>query len=172
MRTSTNCLLTAVLALLCGCAAFADSSSSTTGGSSRTADFALRDLEGKTVRLSDYRGRVVVVNFWATWCSPCAAEQPQLEKLWNSYRDRGVVVLAVSMDGPETVADVAPMVHSRGLTFPVLLDVETSVTGNLNPRRAAPYTLLIGKDGEVTWQKESYDNGAAAELEGQVQRLL
>ncbi len=169
MRIS-KLVVAAALALSSGCAAFADSPGSTAG--TKTADFALRDIAGKTVRLSDYRGKVVIVNFWATWCSPCAAEQPQLEKIYNAYKDRGVVVLAVSMDGPETVADVAPMVHSRGLTFPVLLDVETAVTGNLNPRRAAPYTLLIGKDGVVTWQKESYAHGDADELEGQVQRLL
>src|SRR5262249_49880614 len=121
---------------------------------------------------SDYRGKVVLLNFWATWCAPCAAEQPQLEKLWRSYRERGLVVLGVAMDGPETIADVAPMVRSRGITFPVLLDVETRVAGNMSPRGAAPFTLVIGRDGTVAWQKASYANGDANEVEGLVQRLL
>jgi peroxiredoxin len=174
MRTWSNALAALALVLLGACAAM-DSSSGSTGpttNGSRAADFALRDLDGNMVRLSDYKGKVVLVNFWATWCTSCAAEQPQLEKLWNSYRERGFVVLAVSMDGPETIAEVAPMVRSRNLTFPVLLDTETRVTGSMNPRRAAPFTLVIGRDGAVAWQKASYANGDAAEVEGLVQRLL
>jgi peroxiredoxin len=171
MRTLTSLVLSA---LLCSCAgldgaAGPQSPSSTTG---KAADFALGDLDGNTVRLSDYKGKVVLLNFWATWCSPCASEQPHLEKLYRSYKDRGFVVLAVSMDGPETIAEVAPLVRSRGLTFPVLLDTETRVTGSMNPRRAAPFTLVIGRDGTIAWQKASFANGDADEVEGVVQRML
>jgi peroxiredoxin len=135
-------------------------------------DFALTDTDGRTVRLSDYRGQVVVVNFWATWCQPCAAEQPQLERLWRSYREEGVVVLAVSMDGPETIANVSPMVRGRGLTFPVLLDEQTQVTAELNPRRRAPYTLIIGRDGAVAWTQDGYHAGDEIELEKQLRSLM
>jgi peroxiredoxin len=170
MRTSSSAIALAGLLALAGCAALEGPTATSPNGG--TADFALRDLDGELVRLSDLRGSVVVLNFWATWCGPCAAEQPQLEKLWRSYRERGLVVLGVSMDGPETIADVAPLVRSRGITFPVLLDVETRVTGSMNPRRAAPFTMLLGKDGAVVWQKASYAHGDADELEGHVQRLL
>ena len=173
MRNRMQRIVLSAALLVSACAgAGGPGGGSTSATPGHAPDFALRDLDGRTVRLSDFRGQVVLVSFWATWCSPCAAEQPQLEKLWRSYKDQGFVVLAVSMDGPETVAEVAPMVRSRGLTFPVLLDEETRVTGTLNPRRAAPFTLLIGKDGTIAWAKEGYANGDAGELEGQVRRLL
>jgi peroxiredoxin len=139
----------------------------------RPADFALRSIDGQTVRLSDHLGKdVVLISFWATWCSPCAAEMPHLERIWRAYREQGFVVLAVSMDGPETIADVAPKVRQNGFTFPVLLDEETRVVGALNPGRAAPLTILIGRDGVITAVHEGYTAGAERALEDEIKKLL
>src|SRR5262245_17624566 len=69
----------------------------------RATDFTLRDVDGRTVHLSDYLGKnVVLVNFWATWCAPCAGELPHLERLYETYKAKGFVVLSISMDGPES----------------------------------------------------------------------
>ncbi len=83
------------------------------------ADFTLKDLHGNTWILKDLRGKVVIVNFWATWCPPCRKEMPDLEKLYTRFRDRGLLVLAIS---DEEAAKVEPFVAKGGFTFPVLLD--------------------------------------------------
>jgi len=158
--------------LLGACGGAAASSGSTTSGG-RPADFALRSIDGSTVRLSDHLGKdVVLISFWATWCSPCAAEMPHLERIWRSYKGQGFVVLAVSMDGPETIADVAPKIRQNGFTFPVLLDEETRVQGALNPGRAAPLTILIGRDGVISAVHEGYTAGAERALEDEIKKLL
>jgi peroxiredoxin len=159
-------------AALCACGAPDGGGATTATSSSGAPDFALRDLGGQTVRLSDHRGKVVLVNFWATWCVPCAAELPHLERLYGKYRDQGFVVLAISMDGPETSANVDPHARRHGLSFPVLLDEETRVTGTYNPKRTAPFTVLIGRDGQVARTREGYHAGDEIAVEADIQALI
>lgn len=142
------------------------------GTSGRSSDFVLRDTAGRTVRLSDYRGQVVLLNFWATWCVPCAAELPHLQRLYQQYRDQGFVVLAISMDGPETSAAVDTHARRYGLTFPVLLDEETRVVGVYNPKRTAPFTVMLGHDGAVAGTREGYTAGDEIAIEAEVAALL
>jgi peroxiredoxin len=142
------------------------------GASGRAADFSLRDTAGRTVRLSDHLGKVVLVNFWATWCVPCAAELPHLQRLYETHGAGGFVVLAIAMDGPESVAGVGPFARRYGLTFPVLLDEETSVVAVHNPRRTAPFTVLIGRDGAVAGSREGYTAGDEVALEAEIRALL
>jgi peroxiredoxin len=176
--TTWNSPVALLLALvLAGCGASqpgsGQASSQSSGQSSgQAADFALRDTEGRLVRLSDHRGKVVLVNFWATWCVPCAAELPHLQRLYEAYGDQGFVVLAISMDGPESVAEVVPRARRYGLTFPVLLDEETRVVAEYNPKRSAPFTTLIGRDGAVAKTREGYSAGDEIAIEADVQALL
>jgi peroxiredoxin len=136
------------------------------GGTSARTDFALRDMSGRTVRLSDYLGKsVVLLNFWASWCAPCAAELPQLDRLYKAHKPAGFVVLGIAMDGPETMANVGPIVRRYALSFPVLLDEETRVVGIYNPKRAAPYSVLIGWDSAVAKTREGYVAGDERALE-------
>jgi len=160
MRTSA-----ALLFLLAGCA--------TGSGGGRARDFSLRDMNGKTVRLSDHLGKdVVVMSFWATWCAPCVAELPHLEKMYQAHRAKGFVVLAISMDGPETVAEVEPTARRLGLTFPVLFDSETRAVASHNPHRDAPFTVVIDRGGKMVTSKPGYSPGDEVELEKQVVALL
>ena len=111
------------------------------------ADFALPDMAGRTHTLSELRGKVVFLNLWATWCPPCLAEMPSIEALHRRFRNRDLVVLAVSEDA-EGSAAVKPFVDQLGLTFPILLDPE----GSLSPRYGVtgfPETFVIGRDGRV-----------------------
>ncbi len=112
-----------------------------------SVDFTLPDLDGKSVRLSDLRGRVVLINFWATWCPPCRAEMPSMNDLYKDYRDKGLEILAISID-VDGRRVVAPFVEKYGLTFPVLLDPKMDVGSRIQVR-GIPSTYLLDKQGRV-----------------------
>ncbi len=86
----------------------------------QNANFTLTDLQGKTWTLKDLKGKVVMVNFWATWCPPCQKEMPDLEALYNRFKDQGFVILAHFQD--EETPKVAPFIAERKITYPILLD--------------------------------------------------
>lgn len=136
------------------------------------AAFSLKDLSGKPVRLDDYKGKVVVVNFWATWCAPCLQELPFLEQYYKRYGKSGLVVLAIATDGPETASRVRTVVRRKRFTMPVLHDAAGSVVASLNPRGANPYTLFIDKKGRVAFRHEGYSPGDEKKYEGLIKKLL
>jgi peroxiredoxin len=139
----------------------------------QAGDFTLRTVEGQTFRLSDHLGKqVILLNFWATWCVPCLGEMPELEKLHQRYRDQGLLVVGVSMDGPESVANVQPTVRRYGLTYPILLDEETRVVGVYNPRRDAPFSVLIDRQGRIVQRFVGYAPGDEVKLEESIRPLL
>jgi peroxiredoxin len=108
-------------------------------------NFTLMTLDGKTLHLSDYRGKVVLLNFWASFCAPCLEEMPALEALWQEYRDQGFVVLAVAADRG-SVDPVRDFVKAGNYSFPIPLDSDGDVR-NQYEVRALPTTYLIGRDG-------------------------
>lgn len=115
---------------------------------------------------------MVLVTFWATWCSPCLAELPKLELVYQRYRARGFTVLAISMDGPETVAGVEAAARRLGLTYPVLVDTETRVVALYNPAREAPFAVLFARDGSVAQTFAGYSPGDERQLEERIATLV
>lgn len=111
-------------------------------------DFSLTDLNDKPHRLSDFRGKVVFLNFWATWCAPCREEMPSMEVLNKSFEKDGLVVLAVSIDRVTTTKDIPPFVKSLNLTFPVLID-SWGITDKPYKRLGVPETFIIDQQGIV-----------------------
>jgi peroxiredoxin len=111
-------------------------------------DFTLDTLEGGQVTLSELRGKVVMVNFWASWCPPCRAEMPAIEKVYRAYRDLGLEVLAVNTTNQDSEADAAAFVREFGLTFPIPLDRTGAVSAAYN-LRGLPSTYFIGADGVI-----------------------
>jgi peroxiredoxin len=107
-------------------------------------DFQVSDLGQKPLRLSEFKGKVVFLNFWATWCKPCEAEMPSMERLWQRYRERGLVVLAVSTDADPGL--VARFVKKYALTFPVGVDRDMQAA-NLYGVWALPSTFIVDKQG-------------------------
>jgi peroxiredoxin len=164
---AARCVLSAALLLASGCGAEAAQ-----GGHAATAsapDFSLQSTEGRTVRLSDYLGKnVVLIDFWSTTCDPCMAEMPHLVELYNQHKDKGFVVLAISLDGPESLAEVNRVVHDKGMVFPVLLDQETTVVARYNPKREMPFSVLIDKTGTIVKKRAGYtpgeEKGVAADV--------
>jgi peroxiredoxin len=163
---------------LAGCAGTNTRSASSVVAESTTVgapapDFTLRDLDGRNFNLSDRLGKdVILINFWATWCVPCGAEMPTLEQLYQAHKDEGFVVLGISMDGPETVAQVGPLVRRYGLSFPVLLDEETKVVGVYNPKRTAPLNVLIDRKGQIVRIRQGYNAGDEKLVEADVAALV
>ena len=109
-------------------------------------DFYLPDLEENDVRLSDFRGKVVFLNFWATWCKPCREEMPSMEVLYRNFKQDGLVVLAVSIDRVTTKQEIPPFVKSLSLTFPVLID-SWGQTDKRYKLMGVPETYIIDQQG-------------------------
>jgi len=110
------------------------------------ADFALTDLFGSEVRLSDFAGRPVLINAWATWCPPCMAEMPALHDCYRDHQAEGFVLLAVN--GGEEPSLVRGFIQQTGFTFPVLLDPGAEQLSELGIRNF-PTSILVGRDGMV-----------------------
>ena len=109
-------------------------------------DFELPDLDDKSVRLSDFRGKVIFLNFWATWCKPCREEMPSMEVLHQSLQKDGLVVLAVSIDRVTTKKDIPPFVKNLNLTFPILVD-SWGQTDKRYKLMGVPETYIIDQQG-------------------------
>jgi peroxiredoxin len=109
-------------------------------------DFSLATPEGGTFRLADHRGKVVMVNFWATWCPPCLEEMPAMDRLYRQHREADFVLVAVSVDADPK--KVAPFVTQHKLTFPIGLDPKMDLANGYGVR-ALPSSFLVGRDGNL-----------------------
>ena len=132
-------------------------------------DFTLPTVNGPNLRLHEQRGRVVMVNFWATWCGPCRVEMPHLNRLYEKYRGSGFVLLGVNIDeNPRAAADLAAKL---GMKFPVLLDTDKKVS-RLYDLSAMPSTVLIDRDGRVRYVHRGYRDGYELTYDTQIRELL
>lgn len=111
-------------------------------------DFRLTLLGGGEIALSDLRGKVVIVNLWASWCPPCRAEMPALQEVYEAYRDRGLEILAVNTTYQDSQAAAARFVQEYGLSFPVPLD-QTGEVSRSYLLRALPTSFFIDRDGVI-----------------------
>jgi peroxiredoxin len=112
------------------------------------ANFSLTDLQGKTWTLSDLHGKVVLVNFWATWCPPCRKEMPDLDDLYKKYQGNGLLVLAIS---DEDAATVRPFIEKSGMSYPILFDPRRRVSDAYGVE-GIPKTLVYSRDGKMVAQ--------------------
>jgi peroxiredoxin len=115
--------------------------------SSAAPAWTLKDLNGKSVSLSDFKGKVVVLDFWATWCPPCREEIPHFIELQNEFKDKGVTVVGVSLDstGP---ADVAQFVKANGMNYPIVMGDEQTATA-YGADQGIPTTVVIDGRGNI-----------------------
>ena len=128
---------------------------------SEAPEFALPAAPGGAFsgrfRLVDHlRRKPVVVLFWATWCVPCQQELPFYETLYQRHRAAGLRVVGISMDNATTVSRVGPAARRLGITFDVVTDLDTRVTTQLNPRRSAPFSVWVNREGRITWEREGF----------------
>ena len=132
-------------------------------------DFTLRSIDGPNLRLHEQRGRVVLVNFWATWCGPCRKEMPHLNRLYEKYRTSGFVLLGVNVD--EDTRNAAGVAAKLGVKFPVLLDTDKKAS-QLYDLNAMPSTVLIDREGKVRHVHRGYLDGYEDTYDQQIRALL
>jgi peroxiredoxin len=146
----------------------------TGSGPANVPHLALSDVEGHPHYLTDYIGddKVVVMSFWATWCMPCRQELMLLEKIYRQHRDRGLEILAISVDGPETQSSVRSYVRQMGVTFPILLDTETRAAALYNPRKQMPMMHIFDRRGRVVYSHSTFQPGEAAALRRRILAAL
>lgn len=115
-------------------------------------DFTLKDLNGKEVKLSDFKGKIVILNFWASWCPPCRGEMPDLNELDKELQkgnDAVLLTINATDGGREKAEDAKKYISDNKFTMTVLLDPGLSVTSNLYAIRAFPTTIVVNKDGTI-----------------------
>jgi peroxiredoxin len=150
-------------------AVVAGTASSAIAPATQAPDFTLHAMSGPNMHLQDQRGRVVMVNFWATWCAPCRQEMPHLNRLYQKYRSSGFVLLGVNVD--EDPSKAAEVVTKLGVTFPVLLDADKRVS-KLYDLNTMPSTVLIDREGKVRYVHRGYLAGYEDNYEKQIRELL
>ena len=138
-------------------------------------DFTAPDVHGRPIRLADFRGkRAVFLNFWATWCVPCRVEMPTMEQAYREYKERGLEILAVSVDVghlPAVVAAAAQFMEELKLTFPALLDPEMEVARRYRVF-GIPITFLIDREGIIRAREPGFQDWTTAESRRKLEELL
>ncbi len=132
-------------------------------------EFSLKDLNGRETSLSAFDGRVVFLNFWATWCGPCRAEIPSMEQLYGELQDQGFTILAVNSQEPPE--QVSAFVEESGMSFPVLLDTDGKV-GAVYGVRAIPTTYIIDPQGAILGRMVGTRDWNSPEIISLVKELL
>jgi peroxiredoxin len=112
-------------------------------------DFVLADIDGNQYRLSDYRGQVVIINFWATWCPPCRAEMPSMQRAWQQLEKEGILMLGINVGEDEDT--IFPFTANYPVEFPLLMDQDSRVI-NQWPVRGLPTTFVVSPEGKITYR--------------------
>ena len=133
--------------------------------------FTLATLDGGKASPADHRDKLVILNFWATWCQPCTLEMPSLEALWSRYRERGLVVIGVSVDRGAPRALLDPYVRNLKLTFPILLDPDSKTSDRWRVT-AIPATFIVRPGGDVAGMVTGAREWNSREMRALVERLL
>ena len=132
-------------------------------------DFTLKSRSGENLKLSEFRGELVMLNFWASWCGPCRQEMPELEKLYQRFKPLGFTLLGINVD--EQAKNAEKMLKQIPVSFPVLFDVDHSVSGQYHVA-VMPTTILIDRDGAIRNVHQGYQPGTEEMYQEWIKTLL
>ncbi len=132
-------------------------------------DFTLKSRSGENIKLSELRGQVVMINFWASWCGPCRQEMPLLEELYKKYQPLGFTLLGVNVEMDSEAA--LHWLKDMDVSFPILFDTQ-NITSELYGVSAMPTTLLVDRDGNIRFMHLGYQPGVEAEYQQQIRTLV
>ena len=158
----------AVLMLLIVAGLLSCRQSSAVGGSSMAPDFTLNDLDGKPFRMSDTKGSVVILDFWATWCPPCRMEIPHFEALYKQYKAKGLEIVGVALDRGG-IKVIKPFIKDAGVTYPIVIGNQ-AVANAYGGIRGIPTTFIIDREGRIVEKAVGYRNKEF--FESRVKELL
>ena len=136
---------------------------------SKAPDFTLKDLNGKSISLSSFKGKVVLLNFFATWCPPCRAEMPAFNKLYREKKIRGLEIISVSTD--RSINDIKDFLQKNKVDFPILFDADRSVSKQYRVF-SMPTTFLIDKTGKIVEKFYGEYDWTEPETKGKIEKLL
>jgi peroxiredoxin len=165
MRSMKRCAAAALLSLALSTGAHA----SPQAPQGPAPDFTLKSLSGENVKLSELRGQVVLINFWASWCGPCRQEMPLLDQMYQKYGELGFTLLGVNVE--QDSGDAQRMLHDTPVTFPILFDTQ-NVVSKLYDVTAMPSTVIVDRDGNVRFVHKGYQPGYEDEYQTQVRALV
>jgi peroxiredoxin len=132
-------------------------------------DFTLKSRDGVNIKLSELRGQVVMVNFWASWCGPCRQEMPLLQQLFDRYQSLGFSLLGVNVDEDRAAAD--KMLSDVPVSFPILYDDRSKVSKQYQVK-AMPTTIMVDRDGRIRYLHKGYKPGYEEDYQQQIRELL
>jgi peroxiredoxin len=132
-------------------------------------DFSLKTQSGDPLSLTDQRGKVVMINFWASWCPPCLKEMPLLDEIYNTHKDNGFTLLGINIEQDTTEAK--RLIKELDLSFPILFDPNNQVGKQYNVR-AMPTTVVVDQTGTVRFVNHGYRPGDEEKYEAQVRELI
>lgn len=136
-------------------------------------DFTLQALDGSTVHLADHLGKeVILIDFWSTTCEPCLQAMPHLVDLYKKHKEEGFIVFAISIDGPESRAQVSSIVNAKEMIFPIPLDEETAVVAQYNPKRELPFSVVVDKNGSIVYKRAGFTPGSEEQLVAAVEKAV
>ena len=144
----------------------------TTGNAQQIPEFSIRDIHNNLQSFEDLKGeKLTLFDFWATWCKPCRKAIPELNKIYNTYQEKGVEIVGVNCDGPRSTAKVAPMAKSLGIQYPVLLDINSDLMNELNLGNF-PTLIAVNEKGKLVYVHEGFALGDEVEIIEAIEELI
>ncbi len=135
-------------------------------------NFTLNDLDNKQQSFNDLKGeKLTILDFWATWCKPCNKAIPELNKIYNENKSKGVNVIGINCDGPRSIAKVAPLAKTLQIEYPVLIDMNIQLMAELN-LSAYPTLVIVNNSGKIVWIHEGFVPGDELVISDEINKQL
>ena len=141
-------------------------------GQQQIPNFQLEDIDNNTIHFNELKGsKLTIIDFWATWCKPCVMSIPELVKIQEEYKNKGVNIVGVSTDGPRSVSKVAPLTKQLHVNYPILLDFNNEVTRDMNVT-SFPTLLIVNEENKVVYFHEGFTHGDEVEIRKFLDQIL